>query len=197
MRNPWNHNIHYHSAVLRAVPADCQCALDVGCGQGMLASKLASRCWTLVAIDSDCDVIRSANQHNNAARNICFVTGDVMTYSFAPASFDMIAVVAALHHLPLDEAFQRFRDLLSPGGSLAAIGLYRMEGFRDLALAAIALPVSRLLRIIRGYDEVLAPIHDPAQTLREIRDAAARILPGAVVRQRLLFRYTLIWHKPN
>src|ERR1035438_1423379 len=34
---PWNHNIHYHDVVLRSVPPRCRRALDVGCGQGLLA----------------------------------------------------------------------------------------------------------------------------------------------------------------
>jgi hypothetical protein len=33
----WNHNVHYQPAILAAVPANCGQALEVGCGDGMLA----------------------------------------------------------------------------------------------------------------------------------------------------------------
>jgi len=33
----WNHNIHYHRRILGAIPENAQRALDVGCGEGMLA----------------------------------------------------------------------------------------------------------------------------------------------------------------
>ena len=39
----WNHNVHYYRLVLAAVPPGCERALDVGCGEGMLARQLAGR----------------------------------------------------------------------------------------------------------------------------------------------------------
>ncbi len=40
----WNHNVHYQLVILRAVPAGCDRALEVGCGDGLLAGRLAERC---------------------------------------------------------------------------------------------------------------------------------------------------------
>lgn len=39
----WNHNTHYHRLVLDAMPDPCEAALDVGCGEGLLARRLATR----------------------------------------------------------------------------------------------------------------------------------------------------------
>ncbi len=33
----WNHNIHYYRLILDAVPTGARSALDVGCGNGLLA----------------------------------------------------------------------------------------------------------------------------------------------------------------
>ena len=40
----WNHNVHYLPVILAAVPPGCGAALDVGCGDGLLARRLAARC---------------------------------------------------------------------------------------------------------------------------------------------------------
>ena len=40
-RHPWNHNEHFHGWILRNLPVRRRAALDVGCGTGMLAGKLA------------------------------------------------------------------------------------------------------------------------------------------------------------
>ena len=37
----WNHNVHYQSVIIGAVPPGCGAALEVGCGDGLLASRLA------------------------------------------------------------------------------------------------------------------------------------------------------------
>jgi 2-polyprenyl-3-methyl-5-hydroxy-6-metoxy-1,4-benzoquinol methylase len=49
----WNHNIHYHDLILRSLPAQCGKVLDVGCGQGLLARRLAECCQEVIAIDAD------------------------------------------------------------------------------------------------------------------------------------------------
>ena len=49
----WNHNVHYQPVILRAVPPGCGATLEVGCGDGLLASRLAERCAEVTAIDRD------------------------------------------------------------------------------------------------------------------------------------------------
>jgi SAM-dependent methyltransferase len=201
MASPWNHNIHYHDLVLRWAGPGCQRALDVGCGQGLLARMLAERCQEVVAIDIDRDVIARARNGGSGPKgridSVLFIHGDVMTHPFSSNSFDLIAAVATLHHLALRPALTRFRDLLAPGGVLAVIGLSRGGTANDLAHAAMAFPVSWMLRSLHGgYSDVGAPVQDPKETLQEIRNECRVVLPGASIRRRLLFRYSLIWRKP-
>lgn len=193
--DPWNHNIHYHDFVLDSIPSFCGRALDVGCGEGLLARKLACRCEKVVAIDADRDTVVRARNSGPADSRISFVEGDVMTHSLSTDGFDLITAVATLHHLPLVPALTRFRDLLKPGGTLVVIGLYRMRTIEDYAWAASGFPASRILRFRYGLNEVSAPICEPQQTMREIEAACNATLPGAVVQRRLLFRYSLIWRK--
>jgi hypothetical protein len=43
---------------------------------------------------------------------------------------------------------------------------------------------------------VAVPLRDPENTLREIRIVADRVVPGAVLRRHLFFRYSLTWTRP-
>jgi 2-polyprenyl-3-methyl-5-hydroxy-6-metoxy-1,4-benzoquinol methylase len=196
MAAAWNHNIHYHDVVLRSVPSNCRRALEVGCGQGLLARQLARHCEQVVAIDVDHGALACARATSASEARIAFVEGDVMTHSFSDGSFDLVTAVASLHHLSLKPALVRFRSLLRPGGILAVVGLYRPHAFGDYALSAAAFPVSWILGCTRQRVEVGAPVQDPRETLGEIRTACDTLLPGAVLQRHLLFRYSLIWRKP-
>jgi SAM-dependent methyltransferase len=192
---PWNRNIHYHDVVLSALPPTCGRVLDVGCGDGLLANELAGRVGEVVAIDVDAPTLARARAAYTRS-NLSFVEADVMSHPFDAGSFDCVASIATLHHLPLAPALERFTELLRTGGVLAVIGLYRLGTLHDLAWAHVALPVSWWLRLTKNYEEVIAPTRDPDETLEEIRNAAARILPGAAITRQLLFRYSLVWRKP-
>lgn len=192
----WNHNIHYHDVLLQAVPSGCQRALDVGCGTGSFARQLALRSREVTAIDTDHGTLERCRLATTAEKNVTFVEGDIMTYPFPNNSFDFIAAVATLHHLPLVPALTRFSNLLKSGGVLGVIGLYRARTAQDFVLAAVALPTSWTMRRLRDYTDVKAPLQEPNESLHEIRTACDSTLRGGTIRRHLLFRYSLVWHKP-
>lgn len=119
----WNHNLHYHRVVLDTVPDRCRRALDVGCGEGSLARDLRRAVPHVVAVDLHEPSIRLARRQD--AAGIDFLVGDFLSDLFEPASFDLVASVAALHHMDARLALRRMRDLLRPGGRLAVVGLAR------------------------------------------------------------------------
>jgi 2-polyprenyl-3-methyl-5-hydroxy-6-metoxy-1,4-benzoquinol methylase len=56
----WNHNSHYHDYLLRRIPTKIDRALDIGCGLGLFARKLAQRAEVVDAIDVDITVLNEA-----------------------------------------------------------------------------------------------------------------------------------------
>ena len=57
----YNHNEHYADLLLRQAPLHCQNALDIGCGNGSFARRLADRFDSAVTgIDSDQTIIEQA-----------------------------------------------------------------------------------------------------------------------------------------
>jgi 2-polyprenyl-3-methyl-5-hydroxy-6-metoxy-1,4-benzoquinol methylase len=83
MTEHWNHNVHYEPVILDAVPAGCGSALDVGCGDGLLATRLASRCAAVTGIDQDARMIAIARQRVPAAGagTVTFVAADFRTHT--------------------------------------------------------------------------------------------------------------------
>jgi hypothetical protein len=118
---------------------------------------------------------------------------------------DLITMVAVLHHLDLGDTLARIPGLLAPGGRFLVAGLARVDSLADTVvdlISAAANPVVGLIRHPRppdgsAADQPTMPVTDPATTLTEIAAAARTSLPGAAVRRRLFFRYTLRWDKPQ
>jgi SAM-dependent methyltransferase len=192
----WNHNVHYHEQLLQAVPRPCQRALDVGCGLGPFARRLASVASSVDAVDVDAATVSRARALSANLHNLRFAEADFLTWP-AASSYDFVSMVATLHHMPLVEALTKAVDVLQPGGVLAVLGLDRAPSlFHRGAYAAIAYPVSIGYRLTRHTSPVGAPIREPSMTLAEIRRQALDITPGATIRRHLLWRYSLLWVKP-
>ena len=191
----WNHNIHYHPLILAAVPAGCSRALDVGCGEGMLARELAQSVPHVTAIDLDEPSLR-LGRALDPARRVEYLAGDFLGYPF-DSSFDFIASVAALHHMDMRQALGRMRELLRPGGTLAIVGLARSKYPADLPADAAGVVLHRVYSARRGYWEHSAPtVWPPPETYRSARRLAAEVLPGVRYRRHPLWRYSLVWSKP-
>ena len=191
----WNHNIHYHSMVLRSVPDRAERALDVGCGEGLLAQRLRALVPAVVGIDRDAGSVSRAR--GQFAAGVDYVLGDFMTYPFDPASFDFIASVASLHHMDEAAALDRMRDLLRPGGRLVVIGLARssrpVDGIVDVAGIVANGVIKRYKTEVQdGSPKVWPSPH----TYHQTRGLVLRTLPGARFRRHLLWRYSTVWMKP-
>lgn len=191
----WNHNSHYHERLLHAVPHPCRRALDVGCGLGGFARRLASVAEQVDAIDREPNVVSRARALSSGIRNLRFVEADFLTWQVG-SSYDFVSMIATLHHLPFAEALARAASVLQPGGVLAVLGLDRASSLLEAgARSAIAYPVSGYYRLTRQPSPVGAPTLDPSMTLDEIGRQAIEVLPGATVRRHLLWRYSLSWVK--
>lgn len=194
-RKRWNHNIHYHPRILRAVPAGARRALDVGCGEGMLARELRRTVPHVTGIDLDAPSIDQAREQSD---DVEYVLGDVLTHPFEPASFDVVASVATLHHMDAAAGLARMRDLLRPGGILAIVGLARSTMPGDLPRDLAGVAVSTCHRVMKGLWEHPSPtVWPPPVTYRRMRALAADILPGSEYRRHLLLRYSIIWRRPR
>lgn len=199
----WNHNVHYHPVVVDAVPDGCRAALDVGCGDGLLARKLASRAGSVTGVDRSPQMIRLARA--DVPENVTFVEADYLDGpspdspdSLDEGTYDFVSAVAVVHHTEFEDAVGRLVRLTAPGGRLVIVGLAYNKTLPDWVISGCGLPVSRFLARRHGgkLGPVGMPIEDSAMCWGEVREAVRRLLPGARFRRRLLWRYVAVWDKP-
>jgi 2-polyprenyl-3-methyl-5-hydroxy-6-metoxy-1,4-benzoquinol methylase len=191
---PWNHNLQFHRWIVDCMPASCDRALDVGCGDGVLVPKLAASARHVTGIDVSAEMIAVARR-NVSAQNVDFIEGDFLSSQLAAESFDFVTSVAAIHHAPFEAAIVRMANLLRIGGALVVVGLARNQSLADYAVSALSAPVATIARLGRGWWDSPALRIDPVMSYSEIKRAATALVPGVQVRRRLYFRYTLLWHK--
>lgn len=191
----WNHNVHYHPVVVDAVPEGCRTALDVGCGDGLLARKLAGRAGSVTGVDRSPEMIRLARA--DVPENVTFVEADYLDGSLDDGTYDFVCAVAVVHHTEFDNAVARLVSLLAPGGRLVIVGLAYNKTFLDWMISGCGLPVSRFLARRHGgkLGPVGMPVEDTLMSWGEAREDVRRLLPGARYRRRLLWRYIAVWDK--
>lgn len=205
-RYPWNHNDRVHGWILRRLPRRRRRALDVGCGLGTLVGRLRASGATVVGLDVDEPMVEATRARFAGDPGVTARHG---RFEDVPAddSFDVVTMVASLHHMDLEPALRHAAGVLAPGGRLLVVGLARIGAPRDLAVdlvSSFANPVVGMVKSLERSrataapdDGPVVPLRDSRETYGEVRDTARRVLPGARFRQRLFFRYTLEWTRPR
>jgi SAM-dependent methyltransferase len=218
-RTPWSHNDHFHGWVLRRLRAARGPAVvvDVGCGAGALVAALRARGFgPVVGVDPDAVMAASATRRfaNDGAVTVArtsffdLARGDGLVPA---AGAGGITMIASLHHLAhergLEASLAHARGLLAPGGRLLVVGLARPSGPADYVVDAVSIvlnPVMGLAKLVArrfrpgagarpAADAEGMPVRDPDEAFADVVDALAAVLPGARVRRRLWFRYSLEW----
>ncbi|MDA2806755.1 class I SAM-dependent methyltransferase [Nocardiopsis suaedae] len=194
----WNTNVARHRGILRAVPQGCTRALDVGCGDGLLARRLAAVCPDVTGIDASPDMTALARAQHADAPGLDLLTGDFLTADLPEGAFGFVCSVSTVHHMDFTAALERMRALLRPGGVLAVVGLAREDGPADLAIWTACAPVVRTAKVaLRARGPQGMPEADPQMSYAQVRRSAHRLLPGVRYRRHVLRRYSLTWRKPR
>lgn len=200
-RHPWNHNHYFHSWILANLPDPCSTSLDVGCGRGELLAALAPHVDRVVGNDVDADMRDAASRRCAGLDNVT-VTGEPWTDG--DDTFDLVTMVAVLHHLDVPDALRQVLRRLRPGGRFLAVGLAPPETSLDLAWEVASIVTNPLI----GYvvhpwpahpDRAPAPVpvRDPTLTFDQLRRFLDHEMPGATIRHRLGFRHTIAWTRPR
>ncbi|KNY06193.1 class I SAM-dependent methyltransferase [Microbacterium sp. GCS4] len=193
----WNHNAAYHPWILRRA-ARCPRgrALDIGCGDGLLAQRLADAGLDTVGLEPDPVAADRARERTRELPRVTILESDLDSFDGAPRSFDIVTMVATLHHMDSRAALGRAVDLLRPGGALLVVGLAANRSVADRAFSAATFPAAWLGSLVhRETRDVGVRTALAQETLTDIRALARDILPGARIRRGLYYRYLLSWQR--
>lgn len=136
----------FHEVLLDAAGlAPGQRVLDVGCGFGattLAAAHRVSPGGSVVGIDHSPRMLRHVRRASGApaAGDVELVAADAQTYSFEPASFDVVISAFGLMYFDdLDAAFDNLRTAMRPGARLAFVSWQGLSAADYFVLAAEAM----------------------------------------------------------
>ena len=155
-------------------------ALDLGCGNGMIAEHLSDTTGARVTgLDNIGSAIVRAEERTDARRTrLDFCLGDLQQPDFPPASFDTLLSLDSIYFTgDLVKTLQHWRALVKPGGSMAIFYSHGAtpenpkETFRRETLPADKTPLAdALVRSELGFAtwDFTRQDHELAQRKREI-----------------------------
>ena len=178
--------------LLAQLPAGGGTALEVGCGIGTMARRLAASFAHVVAIDFSPAMIAEAQRRSPSIEFVCADLFDWLREH--RDAYDCIVSVATLHHVDLGDALRAMALSLKPGGRLLVLDvMHRVNPFVNAVafVAGFRLTSGKLRRAFwrHGRNERYLTIGEAART-------ASEALPGARVRSHLLWRYSIVWDRP-
>ena len=197
----------YDSFLLSLVPFCAVSVLDIGCGLGRLAVKLATHNREVTGVDLSPEMIARARKEVQGVEHLTFLCGDFLERNFTAQQFDFVISAAALHHMPETVAVPRMVELLRPGGRLVIHDVRSNAGLGEQIMGNFALAQVVALRLWRT-GRVLNPrpvreawarhcADETYLTQPEAEALADRLLPGARVFHHWLWSYTIVWDKPR
>lgn len=203
-QHPWSHNDAYLPLVLRQARcvqrAGGTRALDVGCGSGNLIAKLTTVFTDVTGVEPDPRIGEMAEARFQEQPNVRIAR---IPFERATGEYDLISMVAVLHHLPLTPTLLTARRMLRPGGRLVVVGVAR-EDRGGAALSTASMVLNPLVGVLshRGRPSdrptgMTAPTTAATQTFPEIRAAAQRVMPGITMHRGLFWRYLATWSAPQ
>jgi 2-polyprenyl-3-methyl-5-hydroxy-6-metoxy-1,4-benzoquinol methylase len=193
-RDYWNHNTAYHPWVVGIAAEHRGDVLDVGCGDGLLAQRLAPVSRSVTGIDPDPAAIGRAADRLASVRYVTVSHGDFQDYQPGARRFDLITFVASLHHMDLRASLVKARDLLTPTGEIAVVGCCANKTVRDWVWSAMCVPAARIGSWLHSETrDIGVAVQNPQEGLDDIRSMVDEVLPRASSRRALYYRYLLRW----
>ncbi len=171
--------------------------LDVGCGGGLFSEALAASGASVVGIDLAPEVLGVARLHLlESGRQVDYRESSAEALAAAePASFDVVACMEMLEHVPDPAAVvQACADLLKPGGQLFLSTINRTPAAFALAIVGAEYVARLLPRGTHRYQQFLRPseldtaLRRSGLVLREVRGLAYE----PVLRRAWLSRSTAV-----
>jgi SAM-dependent methyltransferase len=145
------------SILARLVDPDCPRVLDVGCGTGEIARRMAPRVEHVDAVDfSPAMIAKGKRLAGGNASALHWIEGEAETVTLTPP-YGLITAASSLHWMDWPVVLTRFAQILTPKGMLAII--YQDNSTPGLNLEALG-------RLVREY--LTNPEYQPFDLVGEL-----------------------------
>jgi ubiquinone/menaquinone biosynthesis C-methylase UbiE len=125
-----------YKAALKHLTARQDSVLDVGCGSGLLFSRVAAEAQMVVGVDVSRMLLLQAKERARGFRNIHLVQADADYLPFKNASFSVVFAFTVLQNMPKPmETLDNIKRTAKPGATIVVTGLkkaFSLEAFRAL-----------------------------------------------------------------
>ena len=195
----------HEAAILRAVPDGCGSALDIGCGEGSVARRLATRCGRVVGIDLSPQMIANARKRSANYPNVEYHVAEARQWLNDTRSYDCITSMAVLHHMEIEPTVRSIIRSLRSGGRLLVVDILDRPGWRNKPLNAVTFILTSLRILLVRRRLPAGALHrawerhtrdETYLTIDQARAIFEPLLPACTVRQHFFWRYSVTWVKP-
>lgn len=117
---PWNPGWYAYGIVRELHQRGARTILDLGCGTGASAVRLARIGYTVTGVDvsAGCLAVAAENAHlNGVAERVRLEAGTAESLPFPDQSFDAVVGFDILHHVEVGPAVRECLRVLKPGGT--------------------------------------------------------------------------------
>jgi len=196
-KNVWNHNYAYHNWIKKNIDNN-SIVLDVGCGDGTLIFKICKMCKKVYGIDTNINSIDIARS-NNRYDNVSFINDDFLKYNFGRIKFDNIIFVASIHHMNMEDALIKAKNLLKKDGKIIIVGLSKPSSIIDYVIEVLRIIPSFIISKIKENktsEEMDIETNYNFPNSDEVRNTCKKVLKrNYVIKYALHYRYLLLWNK--
>ncbi len=166
--------------------------LDLGCGTGRFARRLAGIASHVTAADFSAKMLETAAENLKGFSNIDLKFIDIEKAAGGRGEYDIVTAISVLHHIAgLEAAVKNMKDFLAPGGKIIIVEHLHTRNpvsilkFYSAALLKLGpLICARLfLENVSGRSLIAAHMKSETKTtLEDFRQRYEGLFPGAGIR---------------
>ena len=191
----WNHNSNYYKWIKEELKEKIN-ILDIGCGDGALVNYLSNPNRIITGIDVSKKCIDKANNYNKKNDDIKFICSFFENFDSKNVLYDGIIFCATLHHMDMEKALIKSKNLLTKNGIIIIVGLSKPSSLFDWiieCLRFIPCIIFSKLHKMKSSEDLDIPTSYNIPKMLEIKEILNKVTPGYSISYGLYYRFLVKW----
>ena len=191
----WNHNSNYYKWIKGELKEKIN-ILDIGCGEGSLVNYLNNPHKNITGIDISQKCINKAKNNNKKNDNIKFICTSFENFDSKKVLYDGIIFCATLHHMDMEKALIKSKNLLIKNGIIIIVGLAKPSSLYDWIIECLRIIpcfIFSKLHKMKSSEDLDIPTSYNIPTMLDIKEILNKVTPGFNLSYGLYYRYLVKW----